>query len=133
MTTSLPERWRSPTNGVAGLDGLTVKTHCLSGYCHYPPPQSPAQLSQIYSVGFLSLTILDLLPTYLPTIIYTYLNIIRIKDNNFRSMHSKPDKDWSNILIPAQCICDYLILATYSNPSSKPLSYSVTPPPNTDM
>ena len=34
-----PERWRSPADGVAGLDGLTVKTCCLSGYSHYPPPQ----------------------------------------------------------------------------------------------
>ena len=32
-------------DGVAGLDGLTVKTRCLSGYSHYPPPQPPAQLS----------------------------------------------------------------------------------------
>ena len=32
---------------VAGLDGLTVKTCCLSGYSHYLPPQPPAQLSPI--------------------------------------------------------------------------------------
>ena len=37
--------WRSPVDGVAGLGGLTVQTHCLSGYSHYPPPQPPAQLS----------------------------------------------------------------------------------------
>ena len=38
-------RWRSPADGVAGLGGLTVQAHCLSGYSHYPPPQPPAQLS----------------------------------------------------------------------------------------
>ena len=32
-------------DGVAGLGGLTVQAHCLSGYSHYPPPQPPAQLS----------------------------------------------------------------------------------------
>ena len=37
--------WRSPADGVAGLGGLTVQAHCLSGYSHYPPPQPPAQLS----------------------------------------------------------------------------------------
>ena len=37
--------WRSPADRVAGLGGLTVQAHCLSGYSHYPPPQPPAQLS----------------------------------------------------------------------------------------
>ena len=37
--------WRSPADGVAGLGGLTVQAHCLSGYSHYSPPQPPAQLS----------------------------------------------------------------------------------------
>ena len=37
--------WRSPADGVAGLGGLTVQAHCLSGYSHYPPPQPLAQLS----------------------------------------------------------------------------------------
>ena len=32
-------------DGVAGLGGLTVQAHCLSGYSYYPPPQPPAQLS----------------------------------------------------------------------------------------
>ena len=32
-------------DGIAGLGGLTVQAHCLSGYSHYPPPQPPAQLS----------------------------------------------------------------------------------------
>ena len=32
-------------DGVAGLGGLTVQAHCLSGYSHYPPPQPLAQLS----------------------------------------------------------------------------------------
>ena len=36
--------WRS-ADGVAGLSGLTVQAHCLSGYSHYPPLQPPAQLS----------------------------------------------------------------------------------------
>ena len=36
--------WRSLADGVAGLGGLTVQAHCLSGYSHYPPPQTPAQL-----------------------------------------------------------------------------------------
>ena len=36
--------WRS-ADGVAGLGGLNVQAHCLSGYSHYPPPQPPAQLS----------------------------------------------------------------------------------------
>ena len=30
---------------VAGLGGLTVQAHCLSGHSHYPPPQPLAQLS----------------------------------------------------------------------------------------
>ena len=38
-------KWRSPADGVAGLGGLTVQAHCLSGYSHYPPPLPPAQLS----------------------------------------------------------------------------------------
>ena len=38
-------KWRSPADGVAGLGGLTVQAHCLSGYSHYPPPQPLAQLS----------------------------------------------------------------------------------------
>ena len=38
-------KWRSPADGVVGLGGLTVQALCLSGYSHYPPPQSPAQLS----------------------------------------------------------------------------------------
>ena len=44
---------RSPVDGVAGLGGLTVQGLCLSGYSHYPPPQSPAQLSR----GILWLTL----------------------------------------------------------------------------
>ena len=49
-------KWRSPADGVAGLGGLTVQAHCLSGYSHYPPPQPPAQLSQFFlSVLFLCL------------------------------------------------------------------------------
>ena len=39
--------WRSPVDGVAGLGGMTVQAHCLSGYSHYPPPQPPAQLSPL--------------------------------------------------------------------------------------
>ena len=42
---TLVTEWRSPADGVAGLGGLTVQAHCLSGYSHYPPPQPPAQLS----------------------------------------------------------------------------------------
>ena len=38
-------RWRSPADGVAGLGGLTVQAHCLSGYSHYPPPQPPAVIN----------------------------------------------------------------------------------------
>ena len=39
------QKWRSPADGVTGLGGLTVQTHCLSGHSHCPPPQPPAQLS----------------------------------------------------------------------------------------
>ena len=28
--------------GVAGLGGLAVQAHCLSGYSHFPLPQPPA-------------------------------------------------------------------------------------------
>ena len=49
-------RWRSPADGVAGLGGLTVQAHCLSGYSHYPPPQPPAQLS-LHQGGILWLTL----------------------------------------------------------------------------
>ena len=49
-------RWRSPADGVAGLGGLTVQAHCLSGYSHYPPPQPPAQLS-LHQGGTLWLTL----------------------------------------------------------------------------
>ena len=50
-------RWRSsPADGVAGLGGLTVQVHCLSGYSHYPPPQPPAQLS-LHQGGILWLTL----------------------------------------------------------------------------
>ena len=45
-------RWRSPADGVAGLGGLTVQAHCLSGYSHYPPPQPPAQLSLHQGVSY---------------------------------------------------------------------------------
>ena len=38
-------KWRSPTDWVAALDGLTVQAHCLSKYSHYSPPQPLAQLS----------------------------------------------------------------------------------------
>ena len=49
-------KWRSPADGVAGLGGLTVQAHCLSGYSHYPPPQPPAQLS-LHQGGILWLTL----------------------------------------------------------------------------
>ena len=49
-------KWRSPADGVVGLGGLTVQTLCLSGYSHYPPLQSPAQLS-VRQGGILWLTL----------------------------------------------------------------------------
>ena len=49
-------KWRSPADRVAGLGGLTVQALCLSGYSHYPPPQSPAQLS-LHQGGILWLTL----------------------------------------------------------------------------
>ena len=49
-------KWRSPADGVAGLGGLTVQALCLSEYSHYPPPQSPAQLS-LHQGGILWLTL----------------------------------------------------------------------------
>ena len=49
-------KWRSPADGVAGLGGLTVQALYLSGYSHYPPPQSPAQLS-LHQGGILWLTL----------------------------------------------------------------------------
>ena len=32
-------------DGVAGMGGLAVQAHCLSGYSHYLPPQPLAQVS----------------------------------------------------------------------------------------
>ena len=45
--------WRPPADRVAGLSGLTVQAHCLSGYSHYPPPQPPAQLERCRVEGVL--------------------------------------------------------------------------------
>ena len=39
-----PQRMESPVDRVAGLGGLTIQAHCLSGYSHYPPPQPLMQL-----------------------------------------------------------------------------------------
>ena len=37
--------WISLADGDAGLGGMIVQAHCLSGSSHYPPTQPPAQLS----------------------------------------------------------------------------------------
>ena len=42
-------KWRFPADRVAGVGGLTVQAHCLSGYSHYPPPQPLAQSPHIYT------------------------------------------------------------------------------------
>ena len=39
-----PQRMESPVDRVAGLSGLTIQAHCLSGYTHPPPPQPLTQL-----------------------------------------------------------------------------------------
>lgn len=44
----------SPADGVEGLGGLAIETHCLGRYSHYPPLQHLAQLLTLpdTSVGY---------------------------------------------------------------------------------
>ena len=44
IVTRSPQLAESPADGVAGLGGLAIQAHCLSGHSHYLPPQPPAQL-----------------------------------------------------------------------------------------
>ena len=50
IVTQSPQLVESPADGVAGLDGLAIQAHCLSGHSHYPPPQPPAQLLELISI-----------------------------------------------------------------------------------
>ena len=54
--TTQPRRWRSPADGVAGLGGLTVQTHCLSRHSHCLPPQPLAQLPPYTSSSIIQWT-----------------------------------------------------------------------------
>ena len=50
IVTQSPQLVEFPADGVAGLGGLAIQAHCLSGHSHYPPPQPPAQLLELISI-----------------------------------------------------------------------------------